>query len=263
MKPSTSFTPAQNVAVLLVGDPGSGKSNLIMATPTPGIIDCDGNLGSAVRRAEGKKFFYSQPFRDDAGVEVPENLRWKRAMSETMAMLKHPEIETIVIDGLSNLCRWGMIHVEQELTNAGINTKKEYLAKYQSFIPLLSNFITTLRIPGKLVFVTVHQIADKDEILGRTRFFLDIPGRLSEVLGGQFTDVWGTESLPDPTNTKTMAKYNIRTKPTGYHVNLKASLDLEPAINVTDKTPTQIWSILAPKLSANQPKVATTSTVTP
>jgi len=260
MKPSTSFTPAANVAILIVGDPGTGKSNLIMSAPTPGIIDCDGNLGSAVRRATGKKFFYSQPFRDDANIEVPEVDRWRRAMTETVAMLKHPEIETIVIDGLSNLCRWGLVHVEAELVKAGINTKKEYLAKYQSFIPLLSNFITTLRVPGKFVMVTVHQIADKDEILGRTRFFLDIPGRLAETLGGQFTDVWGTESTPDPSNTRTMAKYSIRTKPTGYHVNLKTSLDLEPSINVTDKSPDQIWSLLSPKLSANQPKTTTVTT---
>jgi len=254
MKSSDSFIPARNAAILCVGDPGSGKSNLGLALPTPGILDCDGNLGSAVRRAKGKKFFYSQPFADDDGKEVPEAQRWDRALKETAKLLAHPETESFFIDGLSNLARWGLVKMENDLVAAGINIKKEYLAKYQAFIPLFSNFITTIRIPGKLVFVTVHQIADKDEVLGRTRFFLDIPGRLAETLGGQFTDVWGMSSTPDPTNAKTQAKYEIRTKPTGFHVNLKTSLDLEPAINITDKTPEDIWKLLEPKLSYNATK---------
>lgn len=253
MKSSEQFTPS-NVAILCVGDPGSGKSNLAMALPTPGILDCDNNLAGPIRRSNGKKFFYSQPFVDDNGIEVPEELRWSRALSETAKLLAHPEVKSFVIDGLSNLCRWGLIHVEQELIKSGINVKKEYLAKYQGFIPFLSNYITKIRVPGKLVFITVHQVADKDEVLGRTRFYLDIPGRLADTLGGQFTDVWGMSSTPDPSNPKTQARYEIRTKPTGFHINLKTSLDLEPAINVTDKTPDQVWSLLEPKLSSNVTK---------
>jgi hypothetical protein len=256
MKSSSEFSPASSTAILNVGDPGSGKTGLGFALPCPGILDCDGNLAGTVRRivkATGKvpEFKYSQPFKDDKEQEVPEVDRWKRAMAESAKLLVDPWTKSFFVDGLSNLCRWGLVHTEQELINSGINVKKEYLAKYQGFIPLLSNFITKIRVPGKLVFITVHQVADKDEVLGRTRFFLDIPGRLSDTLGGQFTDVWGMSSTPDPTNTKTMAKYEIRTKPTGFHVNLKTSLDLEPSINITDKTPAEIWKLLEPRLSYN------------
>lgn len=55
-----------------------------------------------------------------------------------------------------------------------------------------------------------------------------------------------------------MAKFEIKTKPTGFHINLKTSLDLEPAINITDKSMADIWKILEPKLSYNLPKVVTT-----
>lgn len=255
MKPSTAYSPSTSVAILCVGDPGTGKSNLALSLPDPGIMDCGGNLGSAVRRARDKKFFVSEGFRDDTtDKEVPEVDRWNHVVRETKALLANPETKSFVLDDLSNLCRWGLIHTENELLKAGVNIKKEYLAKYQSFIPLLTNYITAIRIPRKTVMVTVHQICEKEELTGRIMYKLDIPGRLADTLGGQFTDVWGTASVADP-GSKIGAKYFIRTKPTGFHINLKTSLDLEPSIDVTGKTPQEIWQLLAPKLSAPAAKV--------
>ena len=121
-----------------------------------------------------------------------------------------------------------------------------------SFIPLLTNYITMLRIPGKIVMVSVHQTMEKDELTGSIRYELDIPGRLKNTLGGQFTDVWGMSSIADP-GSKVGAKYLVRTKPSGYHVNLKTSLDLEPSVDVTGKTPAEVWSILSTKLSVPTP----------
>lgn len=255
MKSSTEFRPDKAVAVLVVGEPKSGKTRLAMAFPNPGILDCDGNLSSAVRVGAGKPFVYSQPFIDDAGAEVPDDKRWTRAVSETKLMASSTSVDTIVIDGLSNLCRWGLIHAEAQLVLAGINVKKEYLAKYNSFIPLLTGFITMLRIPKKYVVVNVHQTLDKDELSGRVRFKLDIPGRLADNLGGQFTDVWGMSSA-EAAGTKIGATYSIKTKPTGYHPNLGTSLDLEPSIDITGKTPQEIWTLLSPKLSTNSTNVA-------
>lgn len=251
MKSSDSFVPSAALAILLVGPPGSGKTRTIMSFPDPGILDCDGNMNSAVRVAKGKKFWFSQPYATDDGKEVPEVDRWNRAVQETKALLCHSDTKSFVVDGLSNLCRWGLIHAEAELVKAGINVKKEYLAKYQAFIPLLTNYLTMIRLAGKYVLVTVHQVMEKDELSGRVMYKLDIPGRLADNLGGQFTDVWGTNGVEDPTNTKIGATYTIRTKPSGYHVALKTSLDLEPSINVTGKTPQEIWTILEPRLSVN------------
>lgn len=248
MKSSTDFKRDTSVAVLCVAEPKSGKTRLAMAFPRPGILDCDGNLTSAVRVAGDKPFVFSQPFSTDDGKEVPEVDRWNRAVSETKLMLLSKDTDTIVIDGLSNLCRWGLVHAEAELVKAGINIKKEYLAKYQAFIPLLTGFITMLRIPKKYVVVNVHMTLDKDELSGKIRFKLDIPGRLADTLGGMFTDVWAMDAVADP-GSRIGAKYLIKTKPTGYHPNLGTSLDMDPSIDITGKTPEQIWFLLAPKLS--------------
>lgn len=259
MIPSTQFRPDRSVAVLVAGDPGSGKTRLAMSFPRPGILDCDGNLGSAVRVSKDKPFMLSQPFRDDSGKEVPEIDRWSRAMQESKLLLASSDTDSFVLDGLSNLCRWGLVHAENELVKAGINVKKEYLAKYQAFIPLMTNYITMLRIPGKYVVVNVHMNMEKEELAGVVRYVLDIPGRLANNLGGMFTDVWGMSSIANPSDLKIGARYLIRTKPTGYHVNLKTSLDMEPSVDITGKTPSEIWSILEPKLAVNIPKPLATA----
>lgn len=256
MKQSTQYTPSVAPAVLIVGDPGSGKTRLGMCLPRPAILDCDGNLHSALRINPTKEFLISEGFRRDDGTEVPEVLRWNHCETEMKALLTAAvkgQADTILIDGLSNLARWGLVHAEAKLQNDGINTKKEYLAKYQAFIPLMTQFLVMVRIPKKPVFMTVHQTTDKSEF-GALRFYLDIPGRLSETLGGMVTDMWGMKATPDPTNEKTMAKYEICTKPSGYHPNLKTAFDMAPVINITDKTPEQIWKLLEPKLSINLPK---------
>jgi hypothetical protein len=254
MKSSTDFISDKRPAILCVAEPKCGKTRLAMAFPRPGILDCDGNLSSAVRVANGKKFLYSQPFVDDAGAEVPEEKRWSRAVAETKLLATSPDVDTIVIDGLSQLTRWGLVHAEAELVKAGINVKKEYLAKYNAFVPLLTGFITMIRIPKKYVVVNVHPTLDKDELSGRIRYKLDIPGRLSDNLGGQFTDVIAMDCVADP-GSKIGAKYTICTKPTGYHPNLGTSMDLEPRIDITGKNPDEIWSIIGPKLSTGTPPV--------
>jgi hypothetical protein len=258
MLPSTQFIPSQNVAVLCVGFPGTGHTRLGMAFPDPGILDCDGNLRSAIEVSQGKKFWVAQGFAKDDGTEIPEDQRWTKVCNDLVEMIKHPEVKTIWVDGLSNLCRWGLVHAEKQLIAGGINVKKEYLAKYQAFIPLLSNFITTLRIPKKFVFVTVHQTLEKGELDGRVYYKLDIPGRLADTLAGQFTDAWGVEASPDP-GSVVGAKYKVNTKPTGYHVALKTSVDLPPVFDVTGLSPNDVWTKhLAARLMPKTPVPPTT-----
>lgn len=254
MKSSTDYTPKVAPAVLVVGDPGSGKTRLCMSLPRPAILDCDGNLHSALRLNPTKEFIISEGFATDDGKEVPEVDRWSHCEKELKALITamvQGKADCLFIDGLSNLARWGLTHAENKLKLAGIDIRKEYLAKYQSFIPQFTQLITLCRIPKRPLFMTVHQCTDKDEF-GKMRYYLDIPGRLSETLAGQLTDMWGMKSTPDPTNTKTLAKYEICTKPSGYHPNLKTAFDLAPVINITDLDSAQIWKLLEPRLSVNQ-----------
>lgn len=246
MKTNTQYKPTHSCAVLLVGEPKTGKTRAMFSFPAPGIIDCDMNLNSGVRVAGGKQFWYTQPAIQDDGTPIPMELRWLRAVAETKAMLLMPDVKTIVVDGLGMLCEWLMAHIVNENKKAGTNkTGKMELRDYGDVARLLRDYITMLRIGGKYVVVTSHQSADKDELTGAMRYTLAIPGQSKETLGGLFTDVWATTAKPS--GGKHL--YEIRTKPTGFHVALGTSFDLPSAIDVTDKLPDQIWSILSPKLS--------------
>lgn len=240
---------------------------------TPGIIDIDMNLKSAVRLLGDKKFFYTQPSviadADDAafvnkcistaplqlkaGDEVPYDRRWLVVERDVKAMVLHPEIRTICIDGLTGLSRWLLEYCELELIRSGVNVKKEYLAKFQNFINLMVKFVALCRIGGKTVFMTCHQTADQNDLTKAWYYSLAIPGQLKDTLGGLFTDVWGTSTQVVGDDVK----YLINTRPTNLHVGLKTSVDLPPKIDVTNKTPQQIQALLAPHLSINlQPKTA-------
>ena len=72
MKSGSSFTPSHSCAVLLVGEPKSGKTRTMFSFPSPGIIDADMNLASGARiLPPGKPWFYTQPALDDTGKEIP------------------------------------------------------------------------------------------------------------------------------------------------------------------------------------------------
>lgn len=275
MKSSVTFQPTKHIAILCVGNPGTGKTRLMFGFPAPGIIDCDLNLNSAVRVAGNKQFWFAQPsiLADDAevafvnkciptsplqlkiGDEVPLDRRWLVVEKEVKAMLLNPEIKTICIDGLTVLSRWLLEYCEAELIRAGINIKKEYLAKFQNFITIMTKFITMLRIGGKYVFVTVHQTADQNDLTKAWYYSLAIPGQLKDTLGGLFTDVWGTSTAIIGDDVK----YFINTRPTNLHVALKTSFDMLPKYDITNKSPSDIWTTLSPKLSFNLPNVNSTN----
>lgn len=259
MKSSTDFRTDAAPAILCVGNPGGGKTRLMFGFPVPGIVDCDMNLSSAVRVMKNKEFYYGQPLIDDKGNELPEDQRWNAAMKLSKELMLDPRVKTICVDGLTALSQWGLAHCETELVKAGINIKKEYLAKYQAFISLMTNYMTTLRLAKKTVFVTCHQTVDQNDLTKLWYYSLAIPGQLKDRLGGLFTDVWGvsTQVVGDD------VKYFINTKPTNLHVALKTSYELDAKIDVTKKSPEDIYKLLEPKLSLYQPIPTNAPTKTP
>lgn len=249
MKSNQQYSPTHSIAILAVGEPKTGKTRLLMCFPTPGIIDCGMNLNSAVRVAQGKEFYYSQPSLSDEGKEIPLGDRWNNAVKETKAMLIDPRIKTVCIDDLGVLCTWLIEHIVNENKRAGTNkTGKMELRDYGDLARLLRDYISMLRIGGKIVYVSSHQTADKDDLTGAMRYALAIPGQSKDTLGGLFTDVWATRATPQGGGK---VKYEICTRPTGFHVALGTSFDLPPTLDVTDKDPAAIWQVLEPKLSIN------------
>ena len=254
MKSNKDFSTKQSLAVLLVGEQKTGKTRTLFSFPDPWVLDVDRNMASAVRIIGSKKFFYDDPYTDTAGVTIPDDLklikdklstRWARAVDLIKEAAKSPEVKTIAIDGLAGLAAMLNNHIMFcALRDEGKVLDRLRIQDYQPLKTILTSLIMSLRNCGKIIVFTSHQKTDKDEHTGRIRYTLNMPGSLSENFGGFFTDVWATHG----SNSGGKIKYEILTKPSGFHVSLGTSFDLPSAIDVTDKSPEQIWAVVSPKL---------------
>lgn len=255
MKTSDQLGWESFLALLLVGEPKTGKTTIELAFPDPFILNVDKNLDGPRRRAVGKKFWFDDPMLGPDGKELPPEKRWNRAMDLIKEAARAPEIKTITIDSLSGLCDYLVDHILAEVRkNEGKAIDRPRIQDYYSIKDLLTRLAVMLReiSKAKHVVIAAHQKADVDDATKGTRYSLNIPGQQAQNWGSYFTDVWATTATPAGSGK---TKYEIRTKPTGFHVSLGTSLPMDPAIDVTDKSPDEIWSILSPKLSVIQKKL--------
>lgn len=257
-KTNKEYKIESNLAVLLVGDPKVGKTRTMMAFPKPYILDLDKNLSSAVRVSGEKQFWYDQVDIDEKNLPVPPDQQWLRAMSLLEAACKCPDYETLCIDSLTRLGEISRNYMLGKLKAMGVKLRTDTIddqlrqADYGTYAVQLLKVVALMRASGKIVVWTSHQAVREDELTGKSLYYLSIPGALKSSLGGYFTDVWGMSAGPGTrmkgNTAESYTKYSIRTKPTGYHVALGCSFPLDPEIDVTDKSPTQIWDMLSPKL---------------
>lgn len=245
MKSSSDYTVARNIAICLVGDPKSGKTGVASAFPNPYFLDIDKNLDSAVRVLKGKKFWYDQPTSD-----VPEDQVWPKSLEYLKAAIANPEIQTIVVDSFSQLSGYARAALLSNLKRMNaVDAKGKPLDNlrlndYLTLLDWFRQFVFALRSSNKYVIVTSHQQVSKDELTGANHYSLAIPGQSKDSFGGWFTDVWACTATA-VAGGKTA--YQIRTRPTGFHVALGTSIRTLPqTIDITDKDPSAIWSLLQP-----------------
>jgi archaellum biogenesis ATPase FlaH len=250
MKSSTEFKPDQALSILLVGDPKSGKTCVAASFPAPYFLDVDGNLASAHRVLAGKPYWFDTPTKD---VKEASEV-WKKSLEYLIAAKANPDVKTIVVDSLSLLsgfaCEW-LVSEHVRMGDSDKNGKKiaaMTIPDYGSLLEMFRRLIFGLRQSNKYVIVTSHQQGNKDEVTGAIKYALAIPGQAKDTLGGAFSDVWACVATPV---AQGRVKYTIRTRPTGFHVALGTSIrTLDNELDITDKTPAQIWSLLEPKLKA-------------
>jgi hypothetical protein len=254
MKSNTDYKLDKNFALLLVGDPKTGKTCLSMAFPDPYFLDLDRNLSSAVRRNPARKFKYDVVDEDDKGNIIEPMFRLQKAEDFIKAAALDPEVKTIIVDSVTTLNGIIIAHILGKLSAMGLDKKLRQdtldqqlrMADYNTFLTFFSRFVAQCRATRKFVIFTAHQKAEKDEVIGGFRYEIAMPGQLKNNLGGYFTDVWGLMTTPMPGN---QTKYEVRTRPTGLHISLGTSMDVPPVIDITNKTPEQFWAVIGPKIT--------------
>lgn len=249
MKTNSDYSPITNLAILLVGDPKSGKTCVSAAFPDPYFLDIDGNLASAVRVLGTKKFWFDTPVKNVATAD----LVWKEALKCLTEAMKSDEVKTIVIDSLSTLaeymCAWIVSEHKRlgDTDKAGKPIEAMTIPDYGKLLNMFRSLVFDLRKTGKTVICTVHKTTYQDEQSKVTYNVLALPGQAKETLGGAFTDVIGvaTTSIPGQASPK----YALKTVPVSQFPPLGTSIRTLPhSIDITGKNPAEIWSLLAPML---------------
>ena len=245
MKKGTTYKRAEAFALLLIGEPKSGKTTAALNFPRPFVLDLDNNLSGALRH-HGEDFDMDTLYFENLEGVKPEK-KWSAACKVIEEACNSPEIDTIVIDGISILAELLQTHIlantqrdssQSDLVIAG--EKCMQMNHWTPFKNLMSRLMMACKASGKKVVALCHEetlMSPSGAVIGYRPM---IQGALKHNLAGYFTDVWRCET-------------SIRAKVSTYKLRFAAksmmqignSLGIKDVdYDLTDKTCKSVWPYL-------------------
>jgi hypothetical protein len=249
MKSFSDFSTSATGNILLLGDPGTGKTTLCTQLKRPYFLQCDGNFKGplfAIRESGLKlDFKYDMPHIDDAGVVVPRKERLRNFAKLLNIAMADPTIDTIIIDSLTTWQRMieDEVRVQQNRAIAdGIKVfHDEPLAKqdWRPFAGIAMEIIMKLKAwaqaMNKLSVFIGHIDTRTDESKEKPKDdnatphlkYINFPGMLRQSMGGLFDDVWIIETDRKLVNGKLATVRQLKTGPDDFRdkpLGLKTSI---------------------------------------
>lgn len=233
MKTKADFQLQTEFALLLIGEPGAGKTCASLCFPKPYIINLDKKLINAVKTFPNVDFKY-----DDIQIDPPlsaTDLQKKSTFWEDLGKcideaIKDPEVETIIIDSLSSLDKglsnWIIRHPGAKPgTQCDLKTLSEPL--WGVFGQMLENMMIKMRYSGKRFVLLCHlRMTESDQ--DRRRLLPAIGGSMKNKLAALFTDYWQCFTRRKGTEVQHM----IRTRP-DHEITLFESVGAPDEFQVT------------------------------
>jgi hypothetical protein len=220
MHHSENYQSNLSRGILLLGQPGMGKTTtaLSIATPIPYIADCDNNLAGAVNVLQNRvKFLYDIP-----DLESDYTQRFNKLADCIKEASTEPTVGSFIIDSFTKVQDYICDDIMRQQ-----NRKVMQLQDWGLFLNVMKRTITMLRSSQKLFIATAHIKPEKDEVAGYVRFFPALAGQIQHVIGALFSDVW----LCDCEEKAGKHNYIIRTMPNTFYA-LKNSLGLPPVCTI-------------------------------
>lgn len=211
MKSASDPTDTQK-SLLILGQPGVGKTTLVTAFPGLFILDTDTNVSGPIEyRRKNKQsldFFYADPYHDDAGVRIERKDWFARAMKLLAEAAANPAIKTIAIDSLTSFIELVIIEVlvrqglklgdlQFDKVNAKTFDDQLRIQDYGAFARLMTAIIMELKATRKTIICTGHLQTKEDEISKMLRQYVSIPGKTAETIASFFSDVVLIEASTD------------------------------------------------------------------
>lgn len=250
MKSGKDHVPTLPQSILLLGQPGAGKTTFALQLPKPFLLDCDANLSGPARflseKLKGKDWWYDTPLTDEGGVKLPREKRFVRAVDLLNQALESKEVETIVVDSLTTFADFLMDHVrstqKRKLGN-GRDTVDEpmQIQDWGIFSALIRKVIFDIKASGKRLVFCAHIAYDKDELTGILQKFINLPGGTKNVLSGWFEESW--ELFVDSTGAGPATKATRKIRTVGE--SRASALGLKSAIGLPVETVADADAILS------------------
>lgn len=242
MNPGTSY-PEGQLAILLGGDSGSGKTCTGFMLPSVYVIDFEGNLASAKQLYPTKQdWWYDNPEFGPDGKRLPNEKHWQRMADLIEENCGKPEVKSIMFDGLGRAAQALKDYLVavgaaagEKLPSVG-NEKQMNQALWEPYAKKLMSLVWKLKSYQKPLLVTCHLKVDENEMTAVKEQRVGLQGRLVTEFPRMFSCFWQAQALPstDPKFAKSGGvRYFIRNAPTN-RLQLKALPGLPAEFEVTD-----------------------------
>lgn len=203
-----NYSHITSTALLLVGSPGTGKSTRALEFPRPYVFDADRNLSGPMRyfRKIGRdlsevKFDYAD--QDDEGRPVTPFFRWMWMHKCLTRAVADNTIDTIILDGLTTIQEIVKDDIFRQRVgpqNMGNNKFLMITEQNRSMAQLTepewgiygrywNELLTALKNTHKIVVVTGHDEARKNETNSVWEYTLSLQGAQRYKFAGLFSDV--------------------------------------------------------------------------
>jgi len=227
----------QPQSILLLGQPGTGKSTLLCQFEDLFVLDCDNNLAGPMRYLEKENklgnFYYGSPYLDDEGKPLNRRDWYDRAIQLLLEADKEPKVKGFAIDSLTSFSEIIMTKVlllnNKTLGDFELGSKKPIDDKFTydewgALFNLMKQLIFRLKSTNKLVIFVGHIRTKEDELSKVLRQYVAFPGQTSEIMASFFSEVWLMESRLSLVGNKKVEERVIRTFP---QVEAQCSLGLK------------------------------------
>src|SRR6266702_304943 len=245
MRTSSPTTPSTTpLKILILGPPGSHKTSLVLQFPNLLVLDCDRNLvgPETYLRKNGHPSltFGVEDIRYDSHGNPREI--WQ-CFDEALDCLRRtkPDIDTKgVYKQYKNIFVDSLSHINEFIIRKILKLKgKDSMEQnhWTDFKSLAYSFLVArLEETGRNVICSAHEVTLTkpssqimvQEVIGVEPFF---QGKVGDMIGAFFTDVWRTDLRPGPANTRRLF---LQTDRISLCSHLKNSLVIPAELDVTE-----------------------------